>query len=57
VRRRYFVVVSVAYIALGLIIVGRSLLAHVPVAGILGVVLVALGAVRIRDFLAQGGSW
>jgi hypothetical protein len=55
-RRRYFLLVSVAYIALGLIIAGRSVVAHVPGVAILGIVLVALGAVRIRGFLARNDA-
>jgi hypothetical protein len=55
-RQRYFLAVSGAYIVLGLIIMGRSIMAHVFVLGILGVVFVALGAVRIRDFMTRGGA-
>ena len=49
-RERYYVVVSLAFIALGLIIVARSVLAHAFVVGILGIVFVLLGAVRLRDY-------
>jgi uncharacterized membrane protein HdeD (DUF308 family) len=52
-RQRYFVFVSVIYIALGVVIVVRSVLAEVIPIAILGVVFIALGAVRIRDFLMQ----
>jgi uncharacterized membrane protein HdeD (DUF308 family) len=55
VRERWFVIASVAYIAAGLIIVARSVLAHVIPLVILGIVFVALGAVRLRDYFAQGG--
>jgi uncharacterized membrane protein HdeD (DUF308 family) len=56
VRQRYYVLVSVIYIALGLIIVVRSVLAHVLIVGILGVVFIALGLVRLRDFAARNRS-
>lgn len=52
-RQRYFVFVSVVYVVLGVVIVARSVLtAAIPV-GILGVVFVALGAVRLRDYFTQ----
>jgi uncharacterized membrane protein HdeD (DUF308 family) len=56
VRQRYYVLVSVIYIALGLIIVVRSALAHVLIVGILGVVFIALGFVRLRDFASRNRS-
>jgi uncharacterized membrane protein HdeD (DUF308 family) len=52
-RRRYFVVASVAYIVAGLIIVARSVIAHVIPLVILGVVFIALGAVRLRDYFKR----
>ena len=55
-RQRYYVLVSVIYIALGLIIVVRSVLAHVLIVGILGVVFIALGLVRLRDFSSRNCS-
>jgi uncharacterized membrane protein HdeD (DUF308 family) len=53
VRQRYYLLVSVVYIALGVVIVVRSAVAHVLVVGILGVVLIALGLVRLRDLSAR----
>lgn len=52
VRRRYSLFISWGYIVAGMIIVGRSVLAHVLQVAVLGIVLIALGAVRIRDYLA-----
>jgi len=49
-RQRYFVFASAMYVALGLIIIGRAAFAHSLVIVIFGIVLVALGAVRLRDF-------
>lgn len=49
-RQRYFVFASAMYIALGIIIIGRAALAHSLVIVIFGLVLVALGAIRLRDF-------
>jgi hypothetical protein len=49
-RQRFFLVASILYIGIGLVIVARGVLSHVPVAGIFGVVLIGLGLVRIRDF-------
>jgi hypothetical protein len=34
----------------------RSVLAHVAVIAILGIVFIALGAVRLRDYLAWTGK-
>jgi uncharacterized membrane protein HdeD (DUF308 family) len=53
VRQRYFVLVSVIYVALGITIAVRSLVAHVVVVGVLGVVFIALGLVRLRDYNAR----
>jgi uncharacterized membrane protein HdeD (DUF308 family) len=52
VRRRYYVLASVIYILLGVVIVVRSILAHVAIIAVLGVVFIALGAVRLRDYVA-----
>jgi uncharacterized membrane protein HdeD (DUF308 family) len=52
-RQRYFVFVSVVYVVLGVVIVARSALAGAIPVGILGVVFVALGAVRLRDYFTQ----
>jgi uncharacterized membrane protein HdeD (DUF308 family) len=49
-RQRFFLVASILYVVIGLLIVARGVISHVPVAGIFGVVLVGLGLVRIRDF-------
>lgn len=53
-RRKYFVVASGLYIAFGVIIVVRSVAAHVVPIAILGLVFVALGVVRLRDFARRG---
>lgn len=49
-RGRYFVAVSVAYIALGIVILTRAVVAHVYVIGVLGLVFILLGAIRLRDY-------
>lgn len=51
IRRRYQVAVSVGYILLGVIILVRSIVGHVLPIVVLGVVFIALGAVRLRDYL------
>jgi hypothetical protein len=56
VRERYFLLVSVLYIGIGLVIIVRSALAHVLIIGILGIVFVGLGFVRLRDFSARNRS-
>jgi uncharacterized membrane protein HdeD (DUF308 family) len=48
--------VSVIYILIGLVIMVRSVLAHVAVIAILGIVFIALGAVRLRDYHAWTGK-
>lgn len=55
-RRRYYVLASVLYILLGGAILARSVAAHVFPIAILGVVFVALGAVRLRDYYSRGRS-
>jgi hypothetical protein len=55
-RERYFVVVSVLYIAIGSVIIVRSALAHVLIIGVLGVVFMALGVVRLKDYAARNKS-
>ena len=49
-RQRYFVFASVIYIALGLIIVARAAFAHSFIIVVFGLVLIALGAIRLRDY-------
>jgi uncharacterized membrane protein HdeD (DUF308 family) len=49
-RERYFLFVSVMYLLLGGLLVARSLSAQLIPAGLLGIVLVALGAVRLKDY-------
>lgn len=49
-RRRYYVVVSIAYIVLGIVILVRSVTSHVLPIVILGIVFIALGLVRLRDY-------
>lgn len=49
-RQRYFVIASLLYIGLGIIILVRTVLAHVLPLAVLGIVFIALGAVRLRDY-------
>lgn len=49
-RQRFYVFASVAYLVLGLIVIVRSVLAGVIPVGLFGLVLIALGAVRLRDY-------
>ncbi len=51
IRRRYHVAVSAGYIALGIFIAVRSILADVLPIVLLGLVFIALGGVRLRDYL------
>lgn len=55
-RERYYLLVSILYIALGMIILVRSVTAHVAPVGILGLVFIALGAVRLRDYAGRSGT-
>ncbi|MGI8826051.1 MAG: hypothetical protein ACR2JC_10470 [Chloroflexota bacterium] len=55
-RKRLFLVTSVAYVALGLVIVARSAFAHVLPVAVVGIVFVALGVVRLRDYVRYGGT-
>jgi uncharacterized membrane protein HdeD (DUF308 family) len=50
VRQRYFVLASIAYLILGLIVIVRSVFAGAVPIGLFGLVLIALGAVRLRDY-------
>jgi uncharacterized membrane protein HdeD (DUF308 family) len=50
-RRRYSLSVSVIYIGLGVVIAVRSLVSHVGAIALLGVVFIALGTVRVREYL------
>ncbi len=50
-RRRYHLLVSTGYILIGVVIAVRSVLGGVIPIAILGLVFIALGAVRIRDYL------
>lgn len=54
-RQRYFLLVSVLYIILGVVIVARSAIAHAVPIALLGLVFMALGAVRLRSYLGRGG--
>lgn len=57
VRQRYFVFVSVLYLVVGSVIVVRSAVAHVVPLMFLGIVFLALGGVRLRDyFRGRGGT-
>ncbi len=49
-RTTYFVVVSLLYVVAGTIIIVRSIAASVLPLIVLGIVLAALGVVRLRDF-------
>ncbi len=51
-RERFYLAVSVMYILVGLLISVRSLLAHVYLVALFGVVFIALGVVRLRDYWA-----
>jgi hypothetical protein len=53
-RRRYFIVVSIVYLLLGGVIIARSVASHVVPIALLGLVFVALGAVRLRDYYFGG---
>jgi hypothetical protein len=55
-RQRYYVVVSAAYILLGVIILVRSVMAQAVPVGVLGLVFVALGAIRLRDYIGWRGK-
>ena len=54
-RERYYLFASGAFIVLGSVILVRAVLAGVFVVGILGIVLIALGLVRVRDLLVWRG--
>jgi len=56
VRQRYFVIASVLYIILGIAILGRSVVSHVVPIALLGLVFIALGAVRLRDYYLRKGT-
>jgi uncharacterized membrane protein HdeD (DUF308 family) len=56
VRERYYLLVSILYIALGIIILVRSVTSHVAPVGILGLVFIVLGAVRLRDYAGRSGT-
>lgn len=47
---------SVIYICIGIIIMVRSVLAHVVPIAVLGVVFIALGVVRLRDYRVWMGG-
>lgn len=51
VRGRLYIFSSVAYMVLGVIIAVRSIAAHVVPIAVLGVVFIALGGVRLRDWM------
>ena len=50
-RGRLYIFSSVAYMVLGVIIAVRSIAAHVVPIAVLGVVFIALGGVRLRDWM------
>jgi uncharacterized membrane protein HdeD (DUF308 family) len=56
VRQRYYVAVSILYVLLGVVIVTRSLIGHVVPIALLGVVFIALGAVRLREYFVHADS-
>ncbi len=49
-RQRYFVIASLLYIVLGIVILVRTVLAHALPLVVLGLVFIALGVVRLRDY-------
>lgn len=49
-RQRYFVMASFLYIGLGVVILVRTVIAHALPLAILGIVFIALGVVRLRDY-------
>ncbi len=51
-RQRYYLFASLMYLALGVVIVVRAAIGHSPVIVVFGLVLLALGAIRLRDFRA-----
>ena len=51
IRRRYYLAISVGYLIVGAIIVVRSVQGHVIPIGLLGLVFMGLGVVRLRDYL------
>lgn len=55
-RQRYFLIVSAGFIVLGLIIVGRAIAVSNLVPAIFGIILIALGGIRLRDFLRIRGG-
>jgi uncharacterized membrane protein HdeD (DUF308 family) len=55
-RSRYFVFASVMYVLLGAVIAVRAAMAHAPVPVVLGLIFLALGAVRLRDYWRWKGS-
>lgn len=52
-RHRYFVAVSIIYLIIGAVILARSIIGHVVPVGILGLVFLGLGAVRLRDYVRR----
>jgi len=57
VRQRFFVLVSVLYLAVGSVILVRSAVAHIVPLMLLGIVFLALGGVRLRDYYrGRGGT-
>ncbi|MGI8967818.1 MAG: hypothetical protein ACR2GA_01780 [Chloroflexota bacterium] len=57
IRARYSLAVSTGYVLVGIVIIVRSLVAHVLPLILLGAVFIALGAVRVRDYLAWRRSF
>lgn len=54
-RRHYYVLASVAFVAMGVIILVRSVVGRVLPVGMLGLVFIALGLVRLREFWQAKG--
>jgi len=54
-RGRIYVIASLLYVVIGFIIVLRSVVAGVLPIGILGLVFIALGVVRLRDVMRREG--
>lgn len=52
-RLRYYVVASLVYMGIGVIVLVRGIMAHALLVAVLGVIFIALGAYRMRTFLQR----
>jgi uncharacterized membrane protein HdeD (DUF308 family) len=55
-RSRYFVFASVMYALLGIVIAVRAVEARAPIPIVLGLIFLALGLVRLRDYWRWRGN-